>query len=139
MSLEVDGRPGSVPIVHQREEENLMYLNGQRIYGNVSNAQDPYRVSGNAEGHEQPRQCSKAKDIREGGRIRVRLGFMFRWGSWLALISVLAVVAAGVAGSIAARRGKQFDTWYVLSLPGTYESLVPLTTGAQYEHAAENQ
>ena len=78
MSLEVDGRPGSVPILHQREEESLKYPNGQSIYGNPSDAQDPYRVGGNAEGHEQPQQHSKAKDLGQGGRLRVRLGSMFR-------------------------------------------------------------
>lgn len=124
MSLEVDGRPGDVPILHQREEENLMYLNGQRIYGSASNAQDPYSACGNAEGHEQPQQRLEAKDLGQEGRMRVRLEFMFRWSFWLALVSVLAVVAAGVAGSIAARRGKQIDTWYAIVLPSVYETLV---------------
>ena len=74
MSLEVDGRPRSVPILHPREEESLKYLNGQSTYGDPSNAQDPYRVGGNVEEHEQPQKHSKAKDLGQGGRLRLRLG-----------------------------------------------------------------
>lgn len=139
MSLEVDGRPGSVPILHQREEESLKYLNGQSTYEDPSNAQDPYSVGGNAEEHEQPQQRSKAKDLGQGGRLRVRLGFIFRWGFLFALVSVLAVVAAGVAGSIGAKRGKQFDMWYVIASPSSCKGLHALTTKAQYEYAAETQ
>ena len=119
MSLEVDCRPGNVPIAHQREEESLKYLDGQSTYGNHSNAQDSHSVGGNAEGREPPQQRSKAKDLGQGTRHRLRLGFMFRWGFLFALVSMLAVVAAGVAGSIAAKRGKQFGTWYVTAFPST--------------------
>ena len=139
MSLEVDGRSGSVPITHQREEESLKYLNGQSTYGNHSNAQDSYSLGGNAEGRELPQQLSKAKDPRQEPRLRLRLDFMFRWGFLFALVSVLAVVAAGVAGSIAAKRGEHFDTWYVSAFPSTCQLLPALTAGAQYEHAAEIQ
>ena len=128
MSLEVDSRPGSIPILHQREHEGFKYLNGQSIYGNPSNAQDPYRVGGNNEGHEQRQQRSDAKDPGQGGRFWVRLGFMFRWSFLFALVSVLALVAAGVVGSIAAKRGKQFDTWCVMAFPSTFKAL----------HAANN-
>ena len=37
-------------------------------------------------------------------------GFTFCWGVMCALIAVLAVVAAGVTGSIAVRRGNHIDT-----------------------------
>ena len=136
MSLEVDGRSGNVPIAHQREEESLKYLNGQSTYGNPPNAQYP---GGNVEGREQMQQRTKAKDLGQGGRLRRRLGFTFRWGFLFAIVSMLAIVAAGVAGSIAAKRGKQFDTWYVIAFPNTFKGLHALTTGAQYEYGAENQ
>ena len=139
MSLEVDGRPGSVPIALQREEESLKHLNGESTYGNHINAQDSYSVGGNPEGREPPQKDSKANDLGQGGRLRVRLGFILRWGFLFALVSILAVVAAGVAGSIAAKRGKQFDTWYVTAFPSTCKVLRALTIGAQYEYAAENQ
>ena len=128
MSLEVDGRPGSVPIAHQREEESLKYINGETIYGNPSNAQDPYSVGGNAEGHEQAQQLSKAKGSGQQGRLRVHLDSMFRWSFLFILLSVLAVVAIGVVGSIAVKRGKQFDRWYVSTFPSTCKPLHSLTT-----------
>ena len=132
MSLEVDGRPGSVLILHQREEESVKYLNGQSTYGDPSNARDPYSLGGNAEEHEKPQQHSKAKGLGQGGRVRVRLGFIFHWGFLFALVSVLAVVAAGVAGSIAAKRGKQFDMWYVIASPSSCKGFRALTNKAQY-------
>ena len=139
MSLEVDGRLGSVPIAYQKEEESWKYLDGQSTYENHFNAQNSYNVGGNAEGREPPQQRSKAKDLGQGPRLRLRLGFMFRWGFLFALVSVLAVVAAGVAGSIAAKRGKQFDTWYVTAFSSICHISPSLTVGAQYEHAAETQ
>ena len=139
MSLEVDGRPGSVPITHQREEEGLKYLNGQSTYGNHSNAHESYSVGGNVEGREPSQQRSMAEDLGQEPRLRLRLGFMFRWGFLFALVSVLAIVAAGVAGSIAAKRGEHFDTWYVSAFPSTCQLLPALTAGAKYEHAAEIQ
>ena len=111
MSLEVDGRPGNVPIAHEREDESLKYLKRHSTFGNHSNTQDSYNLGGDVEGREPPQQRSKSKDLGQGTRLRLRLGFMFRWGFLLALVSVLAVVAACVAGSIAAKRGKHFDTW----------------------------
>lgn len=111
MSLEVDGRTGGVSIAYQREGEGFKYINSQDTYANPSSAQDPY-AAGTSGRYFQPQQLSKPKKLGQGTRFRVRPGFVFCLG---VLVSVLAIVAAGVAGSIAAERGKHVDTWYVFA------------------------
>ena len=110
MSLEVDGRPGGVPIAHQSEGEGFKYINSQDTYGTPSSAQDPY-AAGTTEQHIRPQQFSEPKLLGQAGRVRVRPASAFRWGVLSALVSVLAIVATGVAGSVAAKRAKQIDTW----------------------------
>ena len=56
-----------------------------------------------------------------------------------ALVLVLAVVAAGVAGSIAARRGKHLNAWFAFTLENETQVHQILTTGPKYEHAANPQ
>lgn len=111
MSLEVDGRTGGVPIAHPREGEGFIYINGQDTYANPSSARNPY-AAGTSGRYVQPQQLSKPKDLGQGTSFRLRPGFVFCLG---VLVSVLAIVAAGVAGSVAAKRGKHLDTWYVFA------------------------
>lgn len=108
MSLEVDGRTGGVSIAYQREGEGFKYINSQDTYANPSSAQDPY-AAGTSGRYIQPQQLPKRKDLGQGTRFRVRPGFVLCLG---VLILVLAIVAAGVAGSVAAKRGKHVDSWY---------------------------
>lgn len=112
MSLEVDGRSGGVPITHQREGEGFKYINGQISYESPSNARNSYAagISGSCV---QPQQLSNPEDLGQGGKIRPRPRFIFCWGLSFACVSVLAVVTAGVAGSIALRRGQHVNAWFV--------------------------
>ena len=110
MSLEVDGRPGGVPIIHQREGEGFKYINGH--YESPSNTPNPY-AAGINESSLQLQQLSKPKDVRQGGKVRPRPRFIFCRGLSFAFVSVLAVVAAGVAGRIALRRGQYVNAWFV--------------------------
>ena len=113
MSLEVDGRHGNVPVLYQRESEGF-----KQITGDI-----PYNIPPTAEVHNAvdttwenigPPKLSKRRNLGLGRRVRVRQGLIFCWGVLFAIVSVLAVVAAVVAGSIAARREKQIDTWLFL-------------------------
>ena len=117
MSLEVDGRPGSVAIPYPRESEGFKYINGKAPNENSYNAQNSY-LAGTIEEHApiEPKQLSDPKDLGHGGRVlvRVRKGYIVSVAVIFALVSVLAIVAAGVAGSVAARRGKHIDAWFVL-------------------------
>lgn len=115
MSIEVDGRPGDVPISYQRDSEGLVY-HGQNTYENPSNTQSP-SAAGIFGENSQPKELSKPKDLAQGGKVRVRPRFIFCWGTLFALVSIVAIVAAGVAGSIAARRGNHLDTWSALAFP----------------------
>ncbi len=115
MSLEVDGRPGNVPISYQRDNEGLVY-HGQNVYENPSNTENP-SAAGTIGDNAHPKELSKSKDLARGGKVRVRPRFIFCWGTLFALVSILAIVAAGVAGSIAARRGNHLDTWSVFAFP----------------------
>ncbi len=127
MSLEVDGRSGDVPISYQRDSEGLVY-HGLNTYKNPSNTQSP-SATGTVRDNAQPNELSKPKDLAQGGRVRVRPRFIFCWGTLFALVSILAIVAAGVAGSIAVRRGNNLDTWSVLAFPAqesaTFKQLTP--------------
>ena len=119
MSLEVDGRSGGVPMPHQREGEAFKYTNRQDIYYNPSPSQDPY-TTGTAGGYSQHQQTPKTEESGQGGRLRVRPGSIFRWWFLCVLVAVIAIVVAGVVGSVAAKRKKHLDTWYVFA----FESLV---------------
>lgn len=121
MSLEVDGRPGGVPIPHQDNGEGFKFVNGQDTYYNPSHAPEPY-TTGTTEGYSQHQQPSKPEGSGQGGRVHP--ASIFRWWFLFVLVAVLAVVAAGVAGSVAAKRGKHIDTWYVIG----FRSLVRPST-----------
>lgn len=112
MSLEVDGRPpGGVPVPHQNEDEGFKFVNGQGTKYNASHAPEPY-ITSTAGGYSQhQQQPSKPEGSGQGGRVRPRS--MFRWWFLFVLVAVLVVVPAGVAGSIAAKRARRFDGWYV--------------------------
>ena len=112
MSLEVDGRPGGVPITYQREGEGFKYISGQIPYECPSNARNPY-AAGISGSSVQPQQLSNSKDLGQGGTVLPRPRFIFCWGLSFAFISVLAVVAAGAAGCIALRRGQHVNAWFV--------------------------
>ena len=136
MSLEVDGRSGGVPMPHQQEGENVKYMNGQDTYYNPPPTQYPY-TTGTAGVYSQSQQPPKTEESGQGGRLPVRRGSIFRWWFLIVLVAVLAIVAAGVVGSVAAKRKKHLDTWYVFA----FESLVkPLSSTLkarlQYEYTA---
>ena len=114
MSLEVDGRSGGVPMLHQHESEGFKYMNGQDTYYNPSRTQDPC-ITGTAGKDSHREQPSKSEESGQGGKLRVRPGSMFRWWFLFVLLAVLAVVVAGVVGSVAAKRRKNLDTWYVFA------------------------
>ena len=136
MSLEVDGRSGSVPMPHQHEGEASKYTNQQDTYYNPSPSQDSY-TTGTAGGYSQDQQPPKTEESRQEGRHRVRPGSIFRWWFLCVLVAVIAIVVAGVVGSVAAKRKRHLDTWYVFA----FESLVrPFTSTLmarlQYEYTA---
>ena len=113
MSLEVDGHPRGVPIPHQNDGEGFKFVNGQDTYNNASHAQEPY-ITNTAEGYSQHQQPSKPEGTGQGERVRPRS--IFRWWFLSVLVAVLVVVPASVAGSIAAKRGRHFDGWYVFGV-----------------------
>ena len=110
MSLEVDGRPGGVPIPHQSDGEGFKFVNGQDTYYNASHARELY-ITSTAQGYSQHQQPSKPEGSGQGGGVRPRS--MFHWWILFVIVAVLVAVPAAVAGSIAARRGRHFDGWYV--------------------------
>lgn len=115
MSLEVDGRAGSVPISYQREDEGFKFTSGGYFGGDPSHAQNPNTLRTNGE-QIQVQQLSQPKHREQGRKVQVRPGFMLCQRALCALVLMLAVVAASVAGSIAARRGKHLDAWFALTL-----------------------
>ena len=110
MSLEVDGRQGNAPTPYQRDDEGLIYLNGpgtrwhhgQNLHGEQTQEK---RLEN---------QPSKPKGHSVGQVTAVPTRPTFFWSVLFCFICVLAVVAAGITGSMAARRGKNLDSW---SLP----------------------
>ena len=112
MSLEVDGRYGNVPTPCQRESESFKYFNGDPSYS-IPPTAEVHDAVGTASEHVGPPEMSKPTNLGLGRRVRMRKGLIFCWSALFALVSVLAIVAAGVAGSIAARRGKNMDAWFV--------------------------
>ena len=109
MSLEVDGRQGNAPIPYQREDEGFIYLNeagtpwhhGQRLHGEQTH-----------ENHLEI-QPSKPSGHIFGKDTAVPTRPVFFWSVLFCFISVLAVVAAGITGSMAAKRGSHLDSWSV--------------------------
>lgn len=136
MSLEVDGRSGGIPVPHQHEGEVFKYMNGQDTYYTPSLTQNSY-VTGNIGGHSQHQQTSKPEESRQEGRLRVRPGSIFRWWFLFVLLAVLAVVVAGVVGSVAAKRRKNLDTWYVFAFKSLGRPVTSmLTARLQYAYTA---
>ena len=113
MSLEVDGRTRGISIPHQNDGEGFKFVNGQETFNNASHARESY-ITSTAEGYSQHQQSSKPEGSAQGGRERPRS--ILRWWLLSVLVAVLVVVPASVAGSIAAKRGKHFDGWYVFGL-----------------------
>ena len=112
MSLEVDGRHGNFPVPCQRESEGFKYVN-THISCSTPPTAEVHDAVGTASEHVEPLEMSKSRNLGLGRRVRVRQSPIFCWSALFALVSVLAIVAAGVAGSIAARRGKHIDAWFV--------------------------
>lgn len=108
MSLEVDGRHGNVPIPCRRESEIVKYVNGHVSYS-IPPTAEVHGAVGTASEHVGPPEMSKPRNLGLIRRVQVRQSLIFCWTALFALVSVLAIVAAGVAGSIAARRGKNMD------------------------------
>ena len=109
MSLEVDGRQGDAPIPYQREDEGFIYLNqpgthlhgGQNLHGEQAH-----------ENHLE-NQPSKPKGRFFGKDAAVPTRLIFFWSVFFCFIAVLAVVAAGITGSMAAKRGSNLNSWSV--------------------------
>ena len=109
MSLEVDGRQGDAPIPYQREEEGFVYLNQPGT---------PWHHGQNLDGeqtHENHLETdsSKSKGRFWGKDTAVPSRAFFFWSVLFCFISVLAVVAAGITGSMAAKRGSNLNSWSV--------------------------
>ena len=102
MSLEVAGHHGGAPIPSHLEDEGLIYLNDHRTH--LDHEKHSYRTEPHS-------QLSKSKQRFFGKNIAVTSRFMIFWSIILCLLAVLAVVAAGVAGSIAAKRGRNLSSW----------------------------
>ena len=109
MSLEVDGRQGNAPIPYQREDEGFIYLNEHG-----SHTHDGQNLHGE-QAHENNLeiQPSKPKGRFFGKDAAVPTRRIFFWSVFFCFISVLAVVAAGVTGSMAAKRGSNLNSWSV--------------------------
>lgn len=118
MSLEVDARPRGVPVASQREDEGFKYLNEQSTHG--YRGQIPYGVLPDARHLET--QISMPTPRSHEKKITVPSRFVVFWSIMFCLVSVLAVVAAGVAGSIAVRRERDLSTWYFLLLRACLKS-----------------
>lgn len=112
MSLEVDGRQGAAPIPFQREEEHFKYLNEADTQWH--HGQNSYEVG--AQEKQLDSEPSKPTRRFHGKNIVVSSRVIVFWSVTLGLVSVLAVVAAGVVGSVAARRGRNLSSWSVLFL-----------------------
>ena len=134
MSLEVDDRQGNAPIPYQREDEGFIYLNepgtrwhhGQNTHGEQTH-----------EKHLET-QPSKPKGRFFGKDTAVPIRPIFFWSVLFFFISVLAVVAAGITGSMAAKRGSNLSSWSV-SFWWRVEEMQMLTAGFQYEHCAKSR
>ena len=111
VGLEVDGRHRDAPVPHQSESEGFKYVSGD--YNPPNPVVHP--SAGTLDQYIQKQEMLKPKNLSRGRRVQVRQESIFCWSAILALISSLAIVAAGVAGSAAVRRGRNFDTWFVLS------------------------
>ena len=109
MSLEVDNRPADVPIPYQREDEGFIYLNQPST--DWAQGQNPHGI----QVHEKQLNDQQSKPTsRLSGRNTAETSrFMVFWSVLFCLVSVLAIVAAGVTGSIAARRGRNLNSWLV--------------------------
>lgn len=109
MSLEVDDRPGNAPIPYQREEEGFIYLNEPGI---PWHSEQNLRKEQTHENHLET-DPSKPKGRFFGKDAAVPTRPIFLWSVLFCLISVLAVVAAGITGAMAAKRGSNLSSWYV--------------------------
>lgn len=105
MSLEVDGRLGRVPIPSHTEDEGLN-VDGHRTHWD--HAQILY-----GEQPELDLQSSTSTQRPQKQQTGVPSRIVVFWSVTFCIFSVLAVVAAGVAGSIAARRGRNLSSWSV--------------------------
>lgn len=112
MSLEVDGRQGAAPIPFQREDEHFKYLNEADTQWH--HGQNPYEVG--AQEKQLDSEPSKPTRRFHGKNIIVSSRIIVFWSVTFGLVSVLAIVAAGVVGSVAARRGRNLSSWSVLFL-----------------------
>lgn len=112
MSLEVDGRQGAAPIPFQREDENFKYLNEADTQWH--HGQNSYEEG--AQEKQLDSEPSKPTRRFHGKKIVVSSRVIVFWSVTFGLVSVLAVVAAGVVGSLAARRGRSLSSWSVLFL-----------------------
>lgn len=114
MSLEADGRTGGVPIAYQRDGESFKYVNEGNIYDDRSNAQT-LGATDTVGAQIELQPLSQPKDIGPGDTSRVRPRSMLCWSALFALVLVLAIVTAAVAGSIATKRGEHIERWSVFT------------------------
>ena len=110
MSLEVDGRQGNAPIPYQREDEAFIYPNepgtrwhhGQNLHGEQPHEKhfetQPSKPQGHVFGKDTAVPTTRP---------------IFFWSVLFCFISVLAIVATGITGSMAAKRGSHLSSWSV--------------------------
>lgn len=105
MSLEVDGRHGNVPIPCQRESEIVKYVNGHVSYS-IPPTTEVHGAVGTASENVGPPAMSKPRNLGLIRRVRVRQSLIFCWSALFALVSVLAIVAAGVPAQLLQKEGR---------------------------------
>ena len=109
MSLEVADHSRDAPIPSHLEDEGFMYPNDHRTHWD--HGKYPYGTQPNAQHPDT--QLSKPTRSVYRKTIAVSSRFIVFWSVMFCLFAVLAVVAAGVAGSIAAKRGRNLNSWSV--------------------------
>lgn len=109
MSLEVDARHDGAAIPSRREEEDFKYLHGPRTHW-VS-GQGSYGVQVSAKQFDS--KASRSSRRSRGKKLVVSFRVIVFWIVVICLLALLAIVAAGVAGSMAARRGRNLNSWSI--------------------------
>ena len=109
MSLEVYDHQDSAPIPSRSEDEGFKYLDEPRTHLHLG----PNSYGVQAHGEHFNTEPSKPKERFYGKKIVIPSRLIVFWSVVFGLVSVLAVVAAGITGSMAAKRGRSLNSWSV--------------------------